>query len=693
MTQHSRITTSNPQATALRIMGAAAREAVDGAGGWTLRRWAGDLASAAPPKDYVGQLRNLYDGILQRWRYVQEPGEWVSGPKAIIDNVLGARRNRGPTCRSAEACDVARTPWKLRGWGDCDDVAQLTAAGVMALGMTPFFRVATGPTGAHVSVTARTPTGRIVELDPVGAPEHPFGWSLSGPGVHVYHTDMHGQALAGPLGSLSLSGGFAGFFGAVFEPEQPANSFGYLRGWSAPSMGDPDIFQAATPCMDCGTGQQFEIPAQVAFTSENDARGPRYLAMSSTDLDWARRGVMLTGTPAVDQFGQIWQYSADHDGFVPQEQAAMGRLRFFQRVRNFGRRIGRAVRRVGRGIRKVVGGLLGSKLVQWIAGTFARVIGIPAVVTRKLMAAAGSFLKQGGLIGLIRLMRKNPRDALKMLARAAGAAFKPGGFSAMKGTDEPLIYEVAQNGGIGYAAPIGAIVALPAARSFGTLNITAEPTPGNYYTIHGGRTCAGDCDDLISKCVAAGREFECKKEDGKGRCIEGKCKEGGDNLLTIAGRAFKVGAGAERLKYAQWIAGAAANSSLRVPPQNEFEKKNFPGGILKLIPGATVWIPPTQGAEPPAEIPIPPGPVPPPIPAPPPQPIPGPVPLPPPQPPPQCAPGGQWNGKECVAMPAPNPAPVPPAPPPVPAPFPQPEPPPSGPGVGGILIPLILALA
>ena len=139
-------------------MGQAARAAVEGPGGWTMRKWAGDLASSAAPKDYMGQLRALYDGILQRWRYVQEPGEWVSGPRAVVDNVLGARRNRGPTCPSAERCDVSATPWKLKGWGDCDDVATLSAAGVMALGMTPFFRVATGQTGAHVSVTARTPT-------------------------------------------------------------------------------------------------------------------------------------------------------------------------------------------------------------------------------------------------------------------------------------------------------------------------------------------------------------------------------------------------------------------------------------------------------------------------------------------------------------------------------------------------------
>src|SRR5690606_20871540 len=150
---------SDPQGFTLATMAKAAREAGET---WTMRQWAARLAAQAEPRDYPGQLGALFRGIVERWRYVQEPGEIVTGSgRAVLAHTLGLGPYPGV---DPERVDVGALPLapRRRGFGDCDDVATLTAAGVWALGMRPAFRVVQSPGGAHVSVTATTPTGERV---------------------------------------------------------------------------------------------------------------------------------------------------------------------------------------------------------------------------------------------------------------------------------------------------------------------------------------------------------------------------------------------------------------------------------------------------------------------------------------------------------------------------------------------------
>lgn len=179
----------------LAQMGRTAREA---SSTWTFREWAARLATRAPPRDYVRQLGQLYQGILRRWRYVAEPEEWIHGTaRSAIDHVLGAKYNRGPTCPDPLRCDLDRTAVSEHGWGDCDDVATMTAAGALALGMKPVWRVVRWPGGAHVSTVVRTPRKQLVSVDPVGHPEHPFGWVLKPPGGPApTYWNLEGQRIA-----------------------------------------------------------------------------------------------------------------------------------------------------------------------------------------------------------------------------------------------------------------------------------------------------------------------------------------------------------------------------------------------------------------------------------------------------------------------------------------------------------------
>lgn len=178
----------------LATMGRTAKEA---ASTWTFREWAARLATRAPPRDYVAQLGELYKGILRRWRYVAEPEEWVHGSaSSAIAHVLGAKYNRGASCPSPLRCDLDSTSTRGGyGWGDCDDVATVTAAGALALGMRPMFRVVRWPGGAHVSVVARTPKRQLVSVDPVGHPEHPFGWAMRPSAARATYYNLQGQPI------------------------------------------------------------------------------------------------------------------------------------------------------------------------------------------------------------------------------------------------------------------------------------------------------------------------------------------------------------------------------------------------------------------------------------------------------------------------------------------------------------------
>lgn len=637
----------------LARMGQTAREA---SSTWTLRQWAARLATRARPHDYVGQLRQLYAGIVDRWRYVMEPEEWIPGsPRVLLGAVLGASYNAGPTCPTPEHCDVERTSWRERGWGDCDDVSTLAAAGALALGMPRvLWRVARSPTIAHVSVSAQTPDGRWVDLDPVahglhtvpGEPVAGFRYAAAGPGVEVRYYELDGRQTGGVrpvagegarmLMGLSLDTG-------PIAPTLYAGRVGVADDGAADVMGvegeEAEPFLVATP--------------------PDDTLGPRVLAMPGWEHDLFRRGVVVEGAPAVSQYGEEFRYSGPLDLFVPASRylhpmgAPIGqRMRdAWVRFRKKAARVLQPIVNVGRKVvqagRKVAAGLLNSKLVQRILSNVLRIYGVPARATRAIMGAAGDVMRRGGLIQLFRLLRRDPKAALRMLAdsvaaagRAAvgvGGARRLSGFAGLADDVAPC-YAVAQDGQQFHAQPVAALAGLPGVFGADPV-VTPKPTPGSYYRA-----------------------------------------QHGDSVLSIAGAAYGLGPGGARLARAKWIANAATNAPIRRAPKGDFETKNFPKGLPRLEPvwspdaGAAIkgtpgnaypviWIPPAEGVEGPADAP----PVPPPAPVPP-GPVP-PAPVPPAPVPPAPVPPGP------VPPAPPPPVPIPTPPPPGPAPVPPPEPP------------------
>jgi hypothetical protein len=88
--------------------------------------------------------------------------------------------------------------------------------------------------------------------------------------------------------------------------------------------------------------------------------------------------------------------------------------------------------------------------------------------------------------------------------------------------------------------------------------------------------CGGECAELEVSAATVptpGRYYSIQQ--GKG------------GLLVTTGKAYGLGAGAERLKLAQAINNHPENRKFWVKPSNDFERRNFPNGIISFNPRFT----------------------------------------------------------------------------------------------------------
>lgn len=466
--RHEVVKTAFPAPETLRRMGRAANEA---ANTFAMREWASRLATLARPRDYVGQLKRIYLGVLDRWRYVQEPDEWIHGSaRSLIDHVLGAKYNTPPGT-DARMVPLSRVPSRHKGWGDCDDVSTVVAAAARAIGMTPYFRVARGNSGAHVSVIVRTPSGKLVSVDPVGHPTHPFGWALPADQIEVFDMDAnHVSPVQVMSGTTSFSGvnAMAGDMDSTYL----TNYYGRIEG---------------------------RIPRMWTAVPRGDRLGARALAVSRRYIPFVRRGVVWTGMTGVDEYGRGYVYDAERDLWISQGlmrsnlrgfgdlSGGLGRLSERARRRRAKRRrvIKRIVQRVRGGLAKV----LNSKIAQGIVGTALQAVGLPSAASRAFMSVAGNILKQGGIPALVRLIRKNPKQAARMVAAAAKGGLKAAvGLSGPEDTGVGEGYIMTQGGRRFSVQPVCALAGVPSLYGFGDLEIAATPTPGKWYRVKRGDT-------------------------------------------------------------------------------------------------------------------------------------------------------------------------------------------------------------
>lgn len=620
-----RIRTAEPLRPTLATMSRAAHEA---ARTWTLQEHVGRLAAEAGPRDYVGQLRALYDDfVTKRWRYVMEPGERVPGSgRALLGHVLGAGYNSGPECRSPEECATTGAAWK-RGFGDCDDASAYIAAGALALGMTPSWRVARWRGGAHVSVIVDTPRGQRVSVDPVGYPENPFGWALEPPGGSIteYALDpAEGNAMAG-------------------SPQHMQTWYHGRRGIRVGRM-----------------------RPHVVLTAANDDRGARVLAMPQWANRVFKRNLVVPRARAYDQFGELYEYVSGWDAWAPvnggaydynQPPAPLGSRaekrakrkakraarkaarmqrrgkrkavrkarfkRFKSKVKGFFVKVRKTLARVLKKIsqskiakfyRKLKSKFLKSKLVQGAIGTVLSAFGVPRKVTQAVMEREAALADRGGRSTLAALVAAGKwgeaakivggsfvdagkavvanlipgGGALKKVIGGAGALKKVVGLSGYDGLSgfesEALAglheshghrWVMSQGGRMWNVAPVAALTGVSGVYLAGQLEVSETPESGRWYRI-----------------------------------------QPGDTLLGIVGDAFGVGPGGKRLAIAKWINASAANQCLHTTEISDTEKGWFGGSRIsfkpkfscsreeqeRCTPGscyAIVWLAPAAGVEPP----------------------------------------------------------------------------------------------
>lgn len=134
-----------------------------------IRNHAAALATLAKPKDYIGQVHQIYKDAIQRWRYVNDPfgTELLTfGPEALSRLVLGL-----------DGFGVGRG----KGAGDCDCITAAIGSELMAIGR-PVRLGVTAPKWAppgrqftHIFAQALVPNFGWVTVDPVLHPNKPFG--------------------------------------------------------------------------------------------------------------------------------------------------------------------------------------------------------------------------------------------------------------------------------------------------------------------------------------------------------------------------------------------------------------------------------------------------------------------------------------------------------------------------------------
>ncbi len=623
----STVHTGDPVGATLRAMGNAARQASET---WTVREWAARLATKAKPHDYVGQLRQLYRGILDRWRYVREPGEWVTSTgDAVVKYTLGAQYN----CSDPLKCVLDagnRSGWQ-RGWGDCDDVSALVAAGSLALGMTPYFRAVFPPGGGggHVSALVRTPDGVLVSVDPVGYPHHPFGWVYSPPGSSVITTDMDGRTV-----SKGIARGANTMNGCVNFGPNP-----YQRGMSGQAV--LSVGPHCPPGTVCGTRiespgcPRVRMPAEhVVLLRPGAQGGGRALSMPAALARVFRTGKVLDGAMAWDQDGDMYEYVHDLDAFVPagfvresdigmqpgvglsgyaaqwtQPLAGMGNIRRRRRARRARikarrmarrgrvkkrrvrrrRKVARALRKVtrpiARAIRKLTKRALLSPMVQAAAAAALKVFGVPPRVTKQLMSAVGRGVETKLGAQFVRLIRQRKyRDAARLVRSYAQREGAELARSASKAIEQAQMGALESQFVLGYgsghtyaAAPVVAISGVE-------LGVEDAPPPSNTEEdeqVDDGDVVlppeAPDMDPVAEFAITD------TPTPGAWYRIGTDSKLKGKGFLTHVGRAYGVGSGSQRLALSKMVAAHPANRNQLVEASGN-AKKWFPGGVPSFLP-------------------------------------------------------------------------------------------------------------
>jgi hypothetical protein len=353
-----------------------------------LRNHAAAVCHSAPRKDYLMQLRLLWDDFISRWRYVKDPlsTEWLqAGPKAMMQLTMGL--NGGLNGKGI-------------GAGDCDDSAIAMGALCRSTGFE--VRICTTARGSfpmsHVFIQAKVPSLGWFTLDPVLLPKKGFGDMPDH--SRIMYFDLNGRRInvSPPKNNRPRTGAFTApsgqriekMYGLLGENDGDVQELGFAGlGLSEDGDGQPLAdwsqhivkgFGAYHPEMGFLTGPGLppvEVTDEDIQTSGlgGGFRTPMLEVLPADYNHFKLHGVLPDDALALGDDGTIYQYSG-LDGFFK---------KLFKRVRKGIKKIRGKIRK---GIRKL---LKRTKFGRIILKVRDKVVGVMMKIVKPLMKVVGKW--------------------------------------------------------------------------------------------------------------------------------------------------------------------------------------------------------------------------------------------------------------------------------------------------------------
>jgi hypothetical protein len=368
----------------IRLIG---RGIVEGSTYLPIRNLAAAWASTAPPKDYLGQARQVFRGFLDRWRYVRDPAtrEMVTySPDAVYRLML-----------AGDGVGVGLG----KGAGDCDCATVALGALYSSIGFP--VRIATiakpgSPPSQlmdHVFPEIEIPGYGWVTTDPVLWPRAGFGAHPPMSRKKIYDLSGNVVGSSGNLGGDDMQQPYNWNYGASSVGIPPIQVFpdytsalgAIVDYWPGSEPEDWSTVGLAgwgylSPSMGVISG---EMLGGLGVEVEDDQLEPGgyvrtpMMELSGSDYSYVQRtGAPYHGMLGLGEDGEVYYYDGLSGWFK--------RLR--KRIRRGFKKIGRGIRKVAKGIRKirkriqkgirkVIKKLPGGKFLVKIAGKIRKVAG------------------------------------------------------------------------------------------------------------------------------------------------------------------------------------------------------------------------------------------------------------------------------------------------------------------------------
>lgn len=358
-----------------------------------IRNHAAAVASTAPPKNFIAQLRALYDDFVRRWRYVKDPVSReliTASPQAIWRLTM-----------AGDGVGVGAG----KGAGDCDCAsvalgAELEAVGFpVRLGTTARRGARPGRLFHHVFVQAHVPRYGWITLDPVLHPARQFGALTDH--ARIAWWDLNGN-LIGHAGNVAghLSGedredtmavpnidqwnhyGFAGtdidHTQGEYEPEDWSTvglaGWGYMAGPGGTMMSAVDRYGIIDGVGLSGIG--VEVDSEDEWEDGSGLVRTPMLELAPEDFQYMRdNGRPYHGMMALGDTGEIYTYDG-LGGFFK---------KLFKKIK---RGVKKVARKVKRGIKKV---LSKTKFGRWLIKVGGKIKKIAMKIVRPLVKFVGKW--------------------------------------------------------------------------------------------------------------------------------------------------------------------------------------------------------------------------------------------------------------------------------------------------------------